>query len=507
MKVWPSIRFSVVLALGLMVMFASVSLGQADQPTFRKQLEFVGQDNLGAETGFNSEIDVLGDLAFIGTFISLNTEVGLNVVDISDPTSPSRVGSLPQIARVADVKAADLDGDDVADIAVITNEFPGTLSSTDPSGVKDLAVQLTRQGFVIVDVTTPSSPTELFFQETLSLTADAEGNPRGVHNTFISLTEGDSACAAHGSGVGQRVAVHTATETNNYPIYDVTDTISSGGITAPTLCSNLSLGALNAPSTGVLPGTGPADIDGDDFVGIHDVFVREDPGGGPGGTDRLLAYLAYFDAGLRIVDVTDPTAPFQVGGFNYRASAGDPLLQLSHYARPTPDGDITVNCDEIGVGRPGICRVHDTSSLPTTATSIAAVDNTPQIGTYTIPQNKAVQLGGGHRIFTFTHHNFDLVSDAGEDLMFMGDYAAGVRVADFSSCRTATVSDPCEMELVAKFQGGRGPAVGREHSNKGLDAVIPPTAAGFWGAIEQDGLIYASDTLSGIWILRLGELP
>ena len=110
------------------------------------------------------------------------------------------------------------------------------------------------------------------------------------------------------------------------------------------------------------------------------------------------------------------------------------------------------------------------------------------------------------------------MSDAGEDLMFMGDYAAGVRVGDFSSCRTATEADPCEVELVSKFTIGDGPAVGVEVSEGGLAPVPPnfpspaPESIGFvpssfWGAIEQDGLIYASDTVTGIWILELQELP
>lgn len=494
-------RFTFIITL-LLLMLLVAGPASADQPTYRRHLALVGQDNLGAESGFNAEIDIVGNLAFVGTFISLDTEVGLNVVDISDPSNPRRIGALPQIARVADVKGADLDGNGEADIAVITNEFPGTLSSSDPSGVKDLAVQLTRQGFVIVDVSTPSSPTELFFQETFGVTNPAGG----VHNTFISLTSGDSPCAAQGSGSGQRVIVHLATETNNYPIYDVADTITSGGAVAPTLCSNLSLGVVNAPSTGVLPGTSPADIDPEDqLVGIHDVVVQQDPGG----SGRMLAYLAYFDAGMRIVDVTDPSAPFQVGGLNYGPPAEQ--LQLNHYARPTPDGAIAVSCDEIGLGTPGICRVHDTSNLVGGAIPagpfdiITNGDNAPQVGTYTIPQNNAPQ--NSQRSFTFTHHNFDLVSDAGEDLMFMGDYAAGVRVADFSSCRGATVSNPCEMELVSMFNIGGGPAVGTEVSQGGLDAAISFVPPRYWGAIERNGLIYGSDTVTGIWILKLVELP
>ncbi len=497
-----------IAATALAVGLTSVALAgppvATGKPAYDPHLKFVGQDNVGAESGGNAEIDVVGDLAFMGTFVSEELDVGLNIADISDPANPVRIGVLRQIARVADAKAADIDGDGVADIAVITNELPGTLNSD--GSIKNLPLQQMRRGFVVVDVSMPSMPQEIFFQETLSVTDDGAAGPRGTHNTFISLIQGtDEACSYHGSGEETRVLVHLATETNNYPIYDVTDTVDSGGAIPPVLCSNVALGAANTSSPSVLPGTGPDDIDPEDnAVGIHDVVVQEDPGD----SGRLLAYLAYFDAGLRIVDVTDPTAPFQVGGENY----GPPQeqKQLNHFARPTPDGELTMSCDEIGTGTPGICRVHDSSGLvgmgiPMGAVSIAGEATTPTIGTYTIPQNNAPQ-NGAVRGFTFTHHNFDLT----DELMIMGDYAAGVRVGDLSSCRTATVDAPCEVELVAKFLTGGGNGIGTEASNDGLDAFFNPAFPSYWGAVfEPDpaggGLIYASDFTAGLYILRLVE--
>ncbi len=497
----PALSGVALMALSLAVVAGPpVSTGP---PQYDPHLERVGQSNLGAESGANSEIDLILEdgLAVLGTFISLDVEVGLNVVDIADPANPVRIGSLPQIARVADVKAVRLDPPlgGVSRAAVITNEFPGTLSSTDPSGVKDPAVQILRRGFVVVDLTDPTSPTELFFQETLSVTDDGSAGPRGVHNTFVFKTAGDAPCAAHTSGDEVRVMVYLATETNNFPIYDVTDTIASG--MPPTLCSNVALGVPNASSPMVLPGTGPADIDPEDgSIAIHDVVVQEDPGG----SRRLLAYLAYFDAGLRIVDVSDPTAPFQVGGENY--GPPEEQKQLNHFARPAPDGALTVSCDEIGVGTPGICRVHDTSglvgaSIPPVGTSIVGAPNAPQIGTYTIPQNNAKQ-NGQNRSFTFTHHNFDIDD---RDLLFMGDYSAGVRVADLSPCRGASVADPCEAPLVAKFQLGGGPAVGTEVSEGGLDAAIGFAPTRYWAALADGNTIYTSEFNTGIWILELGE--
>ncbi len=42
----------------------------------------------------------------------------------------------------------------------------------------------------------------------------------------------------------------------------------------------------------------------------HDMFVMNEPDG------RTLMYVSYWDAGLRIVDVTDPAAPVELGGWN-----------------------------------------------------------------------------------------------------------------------------------------------------------------------------------------------
>lgn len=42
----------------------------------------------------------------------------------------------------------------------------------------------------------------------------------------------------------------------------------------------------------------------------HDMFVQTEPGG------RVLMYVANWDAGLRVVDVSDPAAPKEVGGWN-----------------------------------------------------------------------------------------------------------------------------------------------------------------------------------------------
>lgn len=66
-----------------------------------------------------------------------------------------------------------------------------------------------------------------------------------------------------------RIMLHLATVTNNYPIYVITETISTNGTIAPGLRSNVALGEATTSSSIVLPGTGEEDIDAEDNnVGI-----------------------------------------------------------------------------------------------------------------------------------------------------------------------------------------------------------------------------------------------
>lgn len=75
---------------------------------------------------------------------------------------------------------------------------------------------------------------------------------------------------------------------------------------------------------------------------VHDVFVQDD-----------LAYLAYWDAGCRVLDVSNPADPTEVSSFGVASDAADPVEFPSsewvrraflrpgnaHYVQPSPDGN------------------------------------------------------------------------------------------------------------------------------------------------------------------------
>lgn len=92
----------------------------------------------------------------------------------------------------------------------------------------------------------------------------------------------------------------------------------------------------------------------------HDMFVMEDPV-----EDRTLMYVSNWDAGLRIVDVTDPSAPVELGGWNDFPDGDSGNL---HTAATEWIGDrrITVGSVEVGfavVGGLPYAQGQDQSAL------------------------------------------------------------------------------------------------------------------------------------------------
>lgn len=183
---------------------------------------------------------------------------------------------------------------------------------------------------------------------------------------------------------------------------------------------------------------------------VHDVYVQDD-----------LAYLATWDAGTFVLDVSDPADP------TYRTHVSDyereDLPDLGrrerlqppgnhHYAQPSDDGSLLAvgreswdfeNVD----GGPGGITLWDVSSPsdPVERATIAPErvrDETFRDGLWT------------------TSHNFDLVGDR----LYSSWYQAGVKIHD--------VSDPSNPELLAWWRR--------------------PSTEGFWTAVRARDAVVAS---------------
>lgn len=199
---------------------------------------------------------------------------------------------------------------------------------------------------------------------------------------------------------------------------------------------------------------------------IHDVTIRGD-----------LGFVAHWDAGLRIVDVSDPESIDEVAAFDYRSRD----YENAHFARAHPSDDLVVLGDEIGTGDPG----------PKHAIWFDAdAGTTKELSTFRAPQENARQPTG-HQAFWWTGHNFDF-GGPGDSLLFSGDYKAGVQVFDLSD-----PSDPVRID--------------KHYPNEEIDRVRSEDTGGFvdavpftWGAKVQDGRIYATDMQTGLYVFEWG---
>lgn len=220
----------------------------------------------------------------------------------------------------------------------------------------------------------------------------------------------------------------------------------------------------------------------------HEGFIQRHPRSG-----RVLDYVSYWDSGLRIVDVSDPRAPVEVGSLDYNIFTNG--LRSAHYAAPTPSGDWVYLEDEIGYVRAGGVHILNTSGCDGTAYCTPVI-----VGGWDLP-GRDVQTASIHkffhhlnvngssipitdRSFIYDAHNLDR---RGENTLLVANYGMGIRMIDTSDktapFETAFYLPNSNMSVACKMDCG---IVGRQT----------------WGSyFGSDGLIYASDFTLGFFIV------
>ena len=254
-----------------------------------------------------------GDFAYLGTFddiaCTLDT-TGIRIVDISNPGTVDTPASFEQVAfvrspagsRANDVKVAHIETAHFSgDIMVFTDEpcgstFVPRLRSRGGGGGPQ------RGGIEIFDVTDPTNPKSL----------KRNFLKNGIHNTFIWQDGGNAYLIAVDDVDARDVIVIDITKPQ-----------------APSVIAR-----VGWPDW-------PTDI-ADEFdapaIFLHDLWVQDGK-----------AYLSYWDAGLVILDVSDPAAPVFLGDSEYanpdplsaEAPAGD-----GHVSVPNHDGSLVLFGDE-----------------------------------------------------------------------------------------------------------------------------------------------------------------
>ncbi len=325
------------LALGLTVPAAFATHSMQDPPEAEPSstLTLLGRFVVPFDD-LTTDVWAHGNYAYIGSFSSPLCSfdlTGVRVIDISNPADPKQVafikdkmGTRTNDVKVEHITTPHFDGD----ILVTTNEGCGvTLPRLNANG--NAAKPRGGQGGISIwDVTNPTKP------RALKQNFLPKGN--GIHNTFI-WQQGSNAYL---------IAVDDV-DTRDVIIVDITKPQSPKEI--------IRVGAPDWPDLDFSEVEGPA-------IFLHDVWVQEND-------DKVIAYLSYWDAGLVLLDVTDPANPVFMGDSVYPNPdrSGLPPEGNGHVAVPTPDGKLVVFGDE------------DTSKFSSFASfSIGAMSTTNKIG-------------------------------------------------------------------------------------------------------------------------------
>jgi hypothetical protein len=183
-------------------------------------------------------------------------------------------------------------------------------------------------------------------------------------------------------------------------------------------------------------------------------------------------YCAYWDAGMVIVDITDPSSPVEVSRYDDPAPS---RYNQYHYVLPSPDlidgRHITIGAPElqVGVGEAGHVRVFDTTD-PTQPV---------QVGTWTLAGVPGFEGG-----FLLSPHQFDVY----DGKIVIGHNHAGVWVIDISNA--TNLAEP------------KSAAFYFPHGDERLPPDEWPKHSSVWVAVEHEGYLYSVDTVSGVHVHR-----
>lgn len=374
--------------------------------------------------GYNADVWAHGQYAYVGTWGTSSAyptrcpATGVRIIDLADPANPTLVGAVATIAGTSQ--------EDVVVKRIETVNYLGDLLVT---GIQACGANTAQRGIDLWDVTNPRQPQHLAFWESGPA---APSSARGVHELYL-FQRGDRAYVA--AAVPSSEALEGV---GDFQLVDVTDPrkpvrVGSWGTRL---------------DGGIAPTAGQSHF-------AHSAWANE------AGT---MAIVSYWDAGVILLDISDPTNPTMIGRTPYPArSAGD-----SHSIWLAHDETIMLVADETldtSLGSWGFLRIFD----------IRNPAQPVQIGQYATPNSATTRRDG-----TYTIHNPFVVGDRA----FLSWYTDGIRVLDIGN-----------------------PAAPRE-----VAAYVPPAAidpyrsftdtAQVWGVYVQGNLVLASDINAGLFVLR-----
>ncbi len=384
-------------------------------------LELVGQLALGP--GFNADVWGHGNYAYVGTWGSATRcpSAGVKVIDISEPAVPRLVGQLGGHANTT--------AEDVVVRHVENSFFKGDLLAV---GLQACSTsQPAQRGAEFFDVTDPRHPQPLSFFDTGT-------ESRGVHELDLSVR-------ADG-----RVFALLAT-ISRFRLVEVTDPNNPKQLSDWNISERLD----EAPSSSRF---------------CHSALAS---------SDGRLAFLSYWDGGVVILDISEPSNPRFLG----RTGFGPDEEGNAHSVSVSPDNKLMLTADEdfdfgnriSGFNHWGFLRVFDISDH----------GSPRQLSTFLTANAHTDRVNGPPDNGTYSIHNPFLVGDLG----FLSWYSDGIRVVDL-----ANRQQPLE---VGYFVPPDNPDPFGALANK----------AQIWGVFVQPekALVLASDINFGLYLLRALE--
>lgn len=386
---------------------------------FADPLDVVGAFDPGS-AGFNASAVGLDGFAYLGSWggEAECPSLGVRVVDVHDPTTPTLLTT-----------AAVYRGTTAEHLAAVRFATPAFAGNVLFAGIQRCSASgAAPSGLAIWDITDPSNPTELAFLPT------GRGS-RGVHE-FTVRQQGDrwfAYLAVSNSEISDG--------TGDLRIVDVTDPRQPFQVLDWGARRDAGLPVGNGKQCApICRGAVPQAF-------LHSVALSP---------DGRTAYLSYWDLGMVMLDVSEPSAPRLLGRFvEPQAAEGN-----THSVALAHDGRLALVADET-FGPPwGRLRLVDVQDPA----------NPVQVGSFDTPDSAAGTPG---EQYAYTIHN-PLTDDRNTNRAYLAWYSDGVRLLD--------VSDAARPVEVANW--------------------IPPRGGMVWNVAFMGDLLLVGDINDGLFVLR-----
>lgn len=342
-------------------------------------------------------------------------------------------------------------------------------------GDSHLVVAALLNGFYIVDVSDPAAPTPVSYTPDPGFNADVKASKSGnfvfvgmqlagftgVHAWNVAVRERPVFAGAFPMQGGcHMLAVHEsylycAPNDATVRIFEIVET--------PLAVALVPVGAYAPKGAPASPVT--VDESGDDFT--HDMTVQADPL-----TGAPVMYVSFWDYGLRIVDVSDPAKPVELGAW------------MGEGADEWYEGNVHTAMGGVIGGKRVLVSVPEYAAVPA-VTLLDATDyaNMSVLGVWA---PKSADAFGADDPARFSTHNFQLVGDR----VYMAMYHGGVWVID--------AKDPTHPVAAGYLLPADGPAASAAAPTNIFGGGSPNT----WDVVLKDGVILASDIVGGLYALR-----